>query len=76
MNNKLAIKDDNRQYITPKGIYCYDEKGVCPYWNLKTKYNGYCALLGIEDDEINGTSILWDQCKECGINIEECLDND
>jgi len=22
--------------IIPQGIYCYDEKGVCPYWKQKT----------------------------------------
>jgi hypothetical protein len=21
--------------VIPKGFYCYDEKGVCPYWSLK-----------------------------------------
>jgi len=30
------------------------------------KYIGGCKLLNITDDETRG--LLWDQCKECGIN--------
>jgi hypothetical protein len=22
-------------YVIPEGCYCYDEKGICPYWDLK-----------------------------------------
>lgn len=71
MVNILVIKDDNRQNSIPKGRYCYDENGVCPFWSLKSKYNGYCSYLNIDDDSIDGIGLLWDQCKECDINDEE-----
>lgn len=83
----------------PKGCYCYDESGLCPYWDLlddlPSQYNGYCAFLGKSDIEIAQerelknmktgevargdelpfpVSLLWDQCKECGINdVDESL---
>ena len=81
--------------IIPRGPYCYDENGDCPYWSLDKdrprQRNGYCAYLGKGDwdlneervwidpkgNEISGKeiglplSLLWDQCKECGINEEE-----
>jgi hypothetical protein len=44
----------------------------CPYWTLNPREeeqsNGYCSFLGEGDWEPNGTSLLWDSCKECGIN--------
>ena len=84
--------------LIPYGIYCYNENGVCPYWDtrpeLPPQQNGYCAYLETSDYERNlndedkdveiicngenkvvkaseipfGFSLLWDQCKECGIN--------
>jgi hypothetical protein len=64
----LKIEEDKVSVI-PIGIYCYDENGVCPYWSLKGYRNGYCKFLDIEDDQIDGLGLLWDQCKECGINM-------
>jgi hypothetical protein len=82
----------------PKGLYCYDENGKCPYWslikNLPIQENGYCSFLkksdydlNEEQGEIHGRnrnngefvipthflplSLLWDQCKECGINMDD-----
>ena len=58
--------------VIPSGIYCYDEKGICPYWHLfksmPDKDNGYCHFLKSGDWEAEGLSLLWDQVKECGIN--------
>ena len=66
------MKDES---IIPKGIYCYDENRVCPYWNLKEfkpeQENGYCSFLEEGDWEMEGVSLLWDQCKECGVNMGE-----
>ena len=43
--------------VIPKGMYCYDEKGTCPYWSCnKTKHsqeNGYCSFLEKADWEEN-----------------------
>ena len=56
----------------PKGIYCYDENGVCPYWSRTDEYNdhenGYCQFLQLGDWMENGTSLLWDQVKEYRVN--------
>jgi len=82
--------------VIPKGLYCYDETGICPYWGLvdgaPNQYNGYCYFLEKGDldlaedmtfvnpdtgETMKGnelpfpTSLLWDQCKECGINTED-----
>jgi hypothetical protein len=57
----------------PEGMYCYDGKGVCPYWSINENYeyqdNGYCSYLKQGDWEGLG-GLLWDQCKACGINDE------
>jgi len=60
----------------PKGIYCYNENGVCPYWSIDStkpeQENGYCAFLEVGDWEPDGwTSYLWDQVKECGLKVED-----
>ena len=79
--------------VIPRGPYCYDDDGVCPYWSIKdelpNQYNGYCAYLEQSDVDLccdmelenmrtgeveRGcdvpfpVSLLWDQCKMCGIN--------
>jgi len=86
------MKDES---LIPKGEYCYDEKGRCPYWSLRTdlpkQENGYCSFIEKSDFDINEgigkipwengkgeltitepheipIGLLWDQCKECGIN--------
>jgi hypothetical protein len=71
--------------VIPKGLYCYtlhsvtaDGKfnmTVCPYWSKNPDHesmdNGHCGYLEQGDWEIEGTSLLWDQCKECGINMDD-----
>lgn len=65
----------------PKGMYCYDENGTCPYWDLiedkPEQLNGYCRYLEIGDWMERSGGLLWDQCKECGIkdDIEEIYDS-
>lgn len=58
----------------PDGIYCYDEHGVCPYWSKdasqREQENGYCGFLQRGDWEDPGISMLWDQVKECGLNMD------
>lgn len=69
--------------VVPQGGYCYTPLSVvdgrmhvrmCPYW----KYNprkpaqrtGCCTLMKAADwmPHPRGTSLLWDQVKECGLN--------
>jgi len=44
---------------------------LCPYWgkdpNLPEHENGTCEFMGVTDEDL-GMGLLWDQCKECGIN--------
>lgn len=56
--------------LIPKGMYCHDEKNVCPYWKA-TEDDYYCAFQEINDSEIYPFGLLFDQCKECGINEED-----
>jgi len=69
----------------PKGCYCYtrleyNKIKVCPYWSWSInpskniQNNGHCSYLDEGDWESPGRSLLWDQVKECGINME--LDED
>lgn len=58
--------------IIPKGDYCYDENGCCPFLSVNEEMpkqmGGYCHYLQKGDWQQNGTTLLWDQCKQCGIN--------
>jgi hypothetical protein len=66
-------KDKNK---IPKGMYCYksfhNKRSICPYWSIREdkpeQENGYCSYLEKGDWETDG--LLWDQVKECDINIE------
>ena len=64
----------------PHGVYCYtykDGKQVnCPFWARDDEHgyqnNGYCSYLKKGDWEEDSTfSLLWDQVKECGENMDD-----
>jgi len=65
---------ENKNNKIPKGPYCYNENGICPYWSLvkdrPSQENGYCKYLKKGDWELE-TGLLWDQCKECGENFDD-----
>ena len=46
---------------------------LCPYWRLASdkpdQLNGYCLYLRKGDWEDDGTFVLFDQVKECGVNL-------
>lgn len=83
------MKYDDETKI-PKGMYCYTIKeitddritktNVCPYWKITSnkpdQMNGYCEYLQKGDWEENGTNLLWDMVKECGVNDEIDFEND
>ena len=66
--------------LIPEGDYCYkyietpskknnwrSKVKVCPYWHsIEDGASAYCDVLQTED-----CILLWDQCKECGINQPE-----
>lgn len=64
-------ENEKDKSIIPVGQYCYDENGICPYWDINgskpEQENGYCGYLEKGDWELDYFSLLWDQCKECGI---------
>ena len=61
--------------VIPKGCYCYDENGMCPFWDtmpsMPKQSSGYCHWLDTGDWQDGGTMLLWDQCKECGLNNDD-----
>lgn len=71
---------DCKQYI-PKGLYCYDEKGDCPFFRFagKVSVEGYdekvckyyCHYLQVNTIDFDEYVLLiFDSVKECGINTE------
>lgn len=64
----------------PKGMYCYEIQSIhssgrintkiCPYWQRVGKFNGKCHYLNIEDESSQMITHLWDQLKECNINMD------
>ena len=75
------VRVDTRKI--PQGFYCYTQEGTCPYWDYSkvakffygAQSSGYCHFLH-EGDFNSGTLILWDQCKCCCENEEECNEED
>jgi len=68
--------------VIPEGMYCYNRDDIgyvkyCPYWELRSdqeeQNNGYCHFLGEGDWDVEGLSLLWDACKECGENLGDEL---
>ena len=77
----MNTKDES---VIPKGMYCYTRLDtdsnisagfkvkLCPYWEKKAHLPeqscGYCNYLELGDADENGTFLLWDMVKECGVN--------
>lgn len=63
---------ESKESKIPKGPYCYDDRGLCPFWEKRKdkpyQEDGYCHYLNFGDWESETFSLLWDQVKECGIN--------
>jgi len=101
---KPPLNKEEMEKSIPKGLYCYDENGTCPWHEIRPELpeqeNGYCYYLRKSDYDMNREvvpytntryedgvpivthhktgpdnpgffSILWDFCKECGINKDE-----
>jgi len=78
ISRNIMISEKTVRRLVPKGCYCYDENGVCTFWWCMSEFGeqaqGYCSLLERGDfmqSENGGTSLLWDQCKECGLNDDD-----
>lgn len=83
-DGKKYTEEEANNVIPKNTPYCYTyigrtEKGIktktCPFWNCNkdkpSQENGMCHLTNTNDWEDDGFGLLWDQCKECGINEEE-----
>ena len=61
--------------------YCKGTAYLCPFWEHKKDRehmeDGYCHFLKKGDleflEEDDFLSLLWDMCKECGINDEDWM---
>lgn len=70
-----------KKWIPKDTCYCYEVKDdkyrVCKWltFNKKKSYQekGYCSYLGTGDWHEDGTMLLWDMCKECGVAIEDYI---
>jgi len=54
------------------------ESDTCPYWDIDEEkppqMNGYCWFMEKGDWDDGGGGLLWDQCKEYGVDAEDELD--
>lgn len=65
----ISYEDADHPEI-PTGLYCRnEEQGLCPHWQ-KTERGARCNLLGMEGiDRVSHFFLVWDEVKECGINL-------
>lgn len=72
---QVELTKEQAHSLIPPGPYCYTRGPfkICPFWDSIEQFpkqgNGYCHFMRCGDDVRGG--LLWDQCKECGINDNE-----
>jgi len=73
----VKLSEEQCKQLIPQGSYCYsrDANGaitLCPFWSRTEsrphQENGFCHFLKRGDWEGSGLGLVWDQCKECGVN--------
>jgi len=78
----VRLTHEQAVQLIPEGEYCYtrDTDGKiqrCPFWDIFKQMpkqdNGFCHFLNEGDWQSEGISLLWDQCKECGIKNYETI---
>lgn len=70
-----------KKWIPKDTCYCYELKDgkytTCKWLrfnkNKNSQEDGYCKYLGTGDWFEDGTMLLWDSCKECGVGIEDYI---
>lgn len=80
--SQAVLHIDDASALIPRGNYCYTTLGIddtgktsirlCPFWDkiksFPSQSNGYCHFMKRGDFQDHGFGLLWDQCKECGVN--------
>ncbi len=62
--------------VIPKNTdYCYERNAPartvnCPYWHKKEN-GAYCEFLNSYSEEYDSSNLIWDQVKECGVNLPD-----
>lgn len=63
---------EGNTFADPTGII---QTKRCPYWSRNPdkhqQESGYCAYAEYGDWQHGGFGLLWDQVKECGVNLCE-----
>jgi len=66
------LSEEQCKTLIPSGNYCYEKTHKCPFWDVIEEFphqdNGYCHYLKSGDWQGEGIGLLWDMCKECGVN--------
>ncbi len=79
--NFASLTKNQCKQLIPSGPYCYTsirgELKLCPFWDnfeqMPEQSSGFCHYLKQGDFTGGGLSLLWDMCKECGVNDDENL---
>jgi len=53
--------------------YFIPETRPCPFWKAAGGGSAYCAYSGKLSEYEDFTNMVWDQIKECGVNVNEDL---
>lgn len=71
---------EEAESLVPHGDYCYTKIDgkfkKCPFWDsfypkMPDQSYGFCHLMKIGDFTKDGTHLLWDQVKCCGVNLPD-----
>ena len=80
------LTKEDAEKLVPHGYYCYTWVGkpsaqnhqikVCPFWQsfypkVPEQSCGFCHLLKVGDFTEDGTVLLWDMIKSCGVNLPD-----
>lgn len=73
---QAELTQEQCKKLIPEGSYCYKSvNGLfvhCPFHDVIPSFpkqsNGYCHYLKRGDFQTGSLGLLWDSCKECGIN--------
>jgi hypothetical protein len=75
LKDMANLRNDKGEAVIPIGIYCYDDRGNCSYWDKAEgageQNDGYCWFMRIGDWMEEGNGLLWDQCKTCGKRMDD-----